>query len=405
MNPSTTNPQAWLRAPRAPVEDWCRRLAWCWAAILCLCILRAEEPIHVWPSLEDANGTWQLRIRFEMPERHYLYAERLSIAMSEAGRREEFILPAPTTQVELAGGKARLVYAHTFEAIRPLGGATPEPLTLLVHYQGCDGDNCFMPRARRWRLEPGNIPHELDAIDAPDEASPPEPWKTLATGFNVAAQGGGAPSDDEWKKFLRAIPDSAFDRVPAAPGQWRSRILLGASGAALALGIAFAWLGRSGRLAATLRSRHPASLAIIAAAAFAAGFLLERRSESAPRSGTSPNVALDVRNDPKTSRLLAQALEDARRSGQSIFVTFWTTQSDPASGASQPPLSKSVEAQLSKFVQLNLHIGDPMDSPARELCGFFSIRSLPAYLVLTSKAEPEPIPAPGAHCEPNHQVK
>lgn len=380
-------------------------LAWIgpWLVLL---TVQADDPIRVWPALEEADGAWQLRVRFEMPARHYLYAERLSIAMSEAGRHEDFTLPPPTTQVESADGTVRLVHARTFEAIRRLGPSTPEPMTLLLHYQGCDGDNCFMPRARRWRLEPGSIPHELESTEAPEDASPTGPWKSLATDFNIVAQGGGTPTEAEWTRFLQAIPERPAASQHSRTEPLRARLLLGASGAALALCLGFAWLGRAQRLPARLTAKNPAWLAGAFAVVFAAGFLLERSGDSHPPTGTPAQLTLTARSEPPTEQLLAQALDDARRSGRPVFVTFWTTDSAPlAAGTHRGGWPEVVDRQLSRFVRLNLRIDDPQASPARELCGFFSIRGLPAYLVLVSKADPEPIPGPGAHCEPNHQVK
>ncbi len=342
----------------------------------------AQDPFKVRPALKQLGDNWTVHIEFEVPSNHRLYAEQLAVHFSEGGRLEDVQLPTPNAHFEAVSAQARLVYDHSFQATRSFGPALPEPITLTVHYQGCEGNTCFLPRSRRWRLAPGAEPQELDLRDPEDETPLPGSWKTLAEGSQVAGKGGGLPTETTWMDFIKtSVPSVAEDEVLTSVA--RSRLFLFFGGASLALAMGLRRFMQVRRPASDGLFRWTSVGLLLLSGALITGFLRERWPQT-PRIGQGWSLRAERTDSTETQ--LTQALVAAQAKGRPVLMIFWASWSEPCSLAMKTLKSPQLIAPLQQLNRVDIQVDDLQTSPIRELCSYFSIRSLPAYLVLVPKS-------------------
>lgn len=344
----------------------------------------AQDAVQVKPVLAREGENWVLRIHFEVPPGYMLYAEQLAFLFSDQGRLEEFQLPHPRTYFEATTQQARLVYAASFDAVHAFGTAVPEPITLTAHYQGCEGATCFMPRVRRWRLVADQSAMELETRDVVEDAPMPAGWSRLVEGFTIAGKGGGVPEESEWTRFLEQASS-----VPAGQGALeavaRSRLFLAFAGASFAVAFGL-------RRVAQLRRPHPMRLMRGTSVAMAFlggclvyGFIQQRVLSRTHASASSVEVKGEMTQT--TQNLLAQALTDAESKQRPVVLVMWAPWSVASKKATKLLTTEAVQAQLQDFTCIQLEVEDLQASPLRELLGFFSVRTVPAYLVLKPKGK------------------
>lgn len=342
----------------------------------------AQDPFKVRPALKQLGDNWTVCIEFEVPPNHRLYAEQLAVHFSEGGRLEHVQLPPPIAHFEAVSAQARLVYDHSFQATRSFGTALPEPITLTVHYQGCEGNNCFLPRSRRWRLAPGAEAQELDLRDPEDETPLPGSWKTLAEGFQVAGKGGGLPTETTWVSFIKAsVPAVPEDEVLTSVA--RSRLFLFFGGASLALAMGLRRFVQVRRPASDGLFRWTSGGLFLLSGALITGFFRERWPQT-PRIGLGWSLRAELTDSTETQ--LTQALVAAQAKGRPVLMVFWASWSEPCTLAMDTLKSPRLIAPLQPLNRIDIQVDDLQTSPIRELCNYFSIRSLPAYLVLVPKS-------------------
>jgi thiol:disulfide interchange protein len=368
--------------------------------MICLLPARSQDPFVVQPSLGMEGETWVLKVRFEVPPGHHLYSEHLAFLFSDRGRLEEFELPSPLTHYEQTLGQARLVYSHSFEAVHRFSGAQPEPILLTIHYQGCEGANCFMPRTRRWRVAAGTQAEEVDVKEVSEDMPLQGAWKRLVEEFAVVGKGGGVPSRTEWEVFLgksfgKPLDDKVLESVA------RSRLYLALGGAFLALGLAMRRYAAMHRPVPMRLVRGTSVGLLVLACGLVVGFFHERW----PNPGVYDSRPLSVRGEisPSTENPLAQALTLAQAKDRPLVLYVWSNWSESCRKASQSlglePLQGAVPPVFQNATVVRVEVEDLRASPVRELCGFFSIRNIPAYVVLKPKSQRLALSTPGAACD------
>jgi thiol:disulfide interchange protein len=325
---------------------------------------------------------WVLRVAFEVPPGHHLYSEQLAFLFSDRGRLEEFELPTPTIHFDTASQQARSVYSRSFVAVHRFGTAKPEPIQLTLNYQGCEGANCFMPKMRRWKLQAGQAPMEVEVREGIEETPLQGGWKRLMEDFAVVGKGGGLMTEGDWGVFLEKSLGSPLEdkRLESVA---RSRLFLMFGGAALALGIAM-------RRYAQLRHPEPLRLVrgtsvglMVLAFGLVAGFFRERW----PRgdNGDPYDVSMRGESNPVVENRLAQLLAQSKAKNRPVVVYFWAPWSESCQSVTRVLATPRLQALLEGVTVLRLEADDLRGSPIRELFGFFSVRSVPAYLVLKPK--------------------
>jgi len=192
------------------------------AALLFLSTLisHAESPFKVTPSLETKDGVRALRVGFDVPANHFLYADKLSLTLNGTADPTRFTLPEPTLEFDKFSRQQKRVYAKPFEASAALSGSVPADLSLALHYQGCDDANCYFPEDRTFRFAADGTPTEVEPETASELPSPPGEWRQLAENFTVTARSSGYLNERGFLDFL----DRAEAQAPAAEAA------LGASG-------------------------------------------------------------------------------------------------------------------------------------------------------------------------------
>lgn len=341
-----------------------------------------QDPFRVTPRLELEGERWVLKVNFELPPGHHLYSEHLAFLFSDRGRLEEFELPLPTTHYEVTSRQARLVYSRSFEAIYRFSSVQPEPIVLTVHYQGCEGANCFMPRTRRWRVIGGGVPEEVEVREASDEAPLRGAWKRLVEDFTVVGKGGGLPSSAEWATFLeRSIAKPLGEKRLEAVA--RSRLFLVFGGAALALGLAMRRYALMRRPLPMRLVRGTSAGLMLLALGLVAGFFHERWPAS--RSLDSAEIAIRGDFTQANENQLAQVLAEAQAKERPVVLYVWSNWSESCGKASRMLGSEPLLGLLQDVTLVRVEAEDLRMSPLREVCGFFSIRNIPAYVVLTPK--------------------
>lgn len=389
--PMKRSPAYWIIRVLPRFGETLGRLARRWSGFGCVAILLwlsiripavGQDPFRVAPSLSLDGERWVLKVKFELPPGHHLYSEHLAFLFSDRGRLEEFEMPPPATHYEVTSRQARLVYSQSFEAVYRFSSVQPEPIVLTVHYQGCEGANCFMPRTRRWRVMGGAMPEELEARETTEESPLQGAWKRLVEDFTVVGKGGGLPPASEWAVFLeRSIGKPLGEKRLESVA--RSRVFLVFGGAALALGLAM-------RRYALMRRPLPMRLVrgtsiglMVMACGLVAGFFHERW----PARRSTDLVELAWRGDftQSNENQLAQALVMAQAQDRPVVLYVWSNWSESCGKASRMLGAEPLLGLLQDVTLVRLEAEDLRASPLRELCSFFSIRNIPAYVVLRPK--------------------
>lgn len=162
----------------------------------------AQSPFSVAPSWQTTEQGRVLQVWFEVPPGHFLYADKTSLSVEEAGLAGAFALPEPTTTMDPFSGTPKRVYAASFAATCPWSAEAGRPFTLVVRYQGCDEANCFFPEDRRFRAGADGSFREVEADGSPAQATRETEWKSLAHGFTVAARASGYLNERQFLNFL-----------------------------------------------------------------------------------------------------------------------------------------------------------------------------------------------------------
>jgi len=132
-----------------------------WLALLALAVAQPIDPFHVdvqWTP--QADGAGRLILVWKVPAEHYLYADALGVRVEGAVVKPEKLAPRDRLHDAFSDGE-REALTHDFtDAYQVTGGSGAEQV-LTIDYQGCNHQLCFLPKTRRFRLNPKGGVSEL----------------------------------------------------------------------------------------------------------------------------------------------------------------------------------------------------------------------------------------------------
>lgn len=167
----------------------------------------ADSPFVVKPSVERSAVSRELVLRFEFPEKHILYREKLQLLSETPGFTNEMRLPASQKIVDKFTQHEKDVFTASFSATLTLPSDFTTPLKLNLHLQGCDEANCYFPEERRLSITPSGVVTWIE-----EEGEPPAvaatrgdaaDWQKLSDRFIVAGRGSGYMGNSEFLSFLK----------------------------------------------------------------------------------------------------------------------------------------------------------------------------------------------------------
>jgi thiol:disulfide interchange protein len=230
---------------------------------------QVTDPFGLSLSVSEANGGRELAVAFRVPDAHYLYAEKLDIAVEGGGVRPADI-PVPLAKADPLSGDMVDVYSHDFVLRYHLDGGALEDMTVTVGYMGCNQQLCFMPQSRQFRLDAAGrgverIPGEGGPVPAEDRSG------DVFAGLRMTGRAAGYLSRAEFLSFV--------ERVESGRGLERGWLEEQVAGRGIWIGILAILLGGLAlNLTPCVLPMIPVNIAIIGAGAQAGsrrrGFLL-----------------------------------------------------------------------------------------------------------------------------------
>ena len=124
------------------------------------------------PPAPQPDGQALATLTFSVAPDHLLYADRTTVSFSGEGGTARF--PVPQEKPDPFEGNLVKVYgpgAHDVTVILPDSANMATAAELIMQYQGCSSQTCFMPESKRFPLGPGAIAQPMIG-SAPVSASP-----------------------------------------------------------------------------------------------------------------------------------------------------------------------------------------------------------------------------------------
>lgn len=161
-----------------------------------------QQPFKVQAKLVDGDGGAKLvAIEFTVPPHHYLYHEQLSVTLADSGGALIPVNPPkPKKKYDTTFEKEMEIYDHSFGMVYKLSNVEL-PATVLVAYQGCSADACFLPTEETFSLGGESIKTASGPETGGTERTTGE-WEALADNFELAGKQVGYMSSDKFLAFL-----------------------------------------------------------------------------------------------------------------------------------------------------------------------------------------------------------
>ena len=203
------------------------------APILCLVLATvgfasAQSPFGVTAGL-SAGEPPELRVNLSVADGHYLYADRLTITPAPPARLVPISIPKPEQKQDPFLGEVVTAYKHDAQFVyRVEGMAGSEEIVVLVSYQGCSEEMCYLPETHRLTVSTVGSGIRDDA----------EGSTTGVDGVRVVARASGYLPAEEFIAFLNAADEPEQDKLAAIldeHGIWLLVIAILAGGLALNL--------------------------------------------------------------------------------------------------------------------------------------------------------------------------
>jgi thioredoxin:protein disulfide reductase len=191
------------------------RISWVIAFLVILCFLplngaRAASPFSVTAALETRDSVPVVRVAFEIPAKHFLYADHLKVEASGA-TLTPLNVPEPETIFDKLSGENKRVYGKNFDAVYKLAGSH-DTVDVKVNFQGCNETLCFFPETKTFNLSLGQPAGAKTQADERTSAKYSDDWKILLGKFNVAASESGYLKKDAFLAFLdKAVSGGSGD--------------------------------------------------------------------------------------------------------------------------------------------------------------------------------------------------
>lgn len=187
-----------------------------------------ESPFHLKPSVEQSEGKATLRIKFDFPAGHYVYAEKLHFTDMARQAELSFTVPSPTQITDKHSRSSKLVHASSFVVERPLGLSSSEVLSLRVQWQGCSEEACFLPESREWLVRGDGVVTEASVGEV--AAGTPGPQRANTNDWTVVSRSTGFVDTQSFLTWLDRSakgqePTGGLLKVPG--GFWSSLMTVG----------------------------------------------------------------------------------------------------------------------------------------------------------------------------------
>lgn len=189
-------------------------------------LIRAQEksPFEVQSEIHSQEGLDLIRVHFDVPEGHYLYADRLRFEIQGWDSEIPVDLPEAKLVHDRYSSKQKRVYQNDFSAKIVLNSSSMKPIELTVSFQGCNQGQCFFPETRVFVLsDDGSTEAPHPGMSTAAHPLLPEPeWKLLVGRFRVVGAASGYLDEDRFLSFLDQNPDappSGFD-LKSIVGKW-----------------------------------------------------------------------------------------------------------------------------------------------------------------------------------------
>ena len=147
---------------------------------------RAGSPFSVTAVLENRDSLPVVRVAFEIPAKHFLYADQLKVESSDGATLSPMNVPEPVMVFDKLSGEKKNVYGKSFEAVYKVEGAR-DKVDITVSYQGCNETMCFFPERKTFNLSLGQTAGQITESAEQKSLQSSEDWKTLLGQFRVAA--------------------------------------------------------------------------------------------------------------------------------------------------------------------------------------------------------------------------
>ncbi|MDR0993423.1 MAG: hypothetical protein LBN38_02495, partial [Verrucomicrobiota bacterium] len=185
------------------------RRAALWGAVLIgpLAAAVSASPIEVTAARQDEEGPPSLRISFDFPARHFVYAG-FSVADGKERPLTPLHVPEPDRHapMDLAAS-----YTTPFCAWYTL----PEDGIAVVSFQGCSDSMCFLPESKRFRVE-GPTATQTAQEEQPERTAAADSWQDRLARRGAQRLLSGYADADDFLRFLHDAPEPL--RTPSA---WR----------------------------------------------------------------------------------------------------------------------------------------------------------------------------------------
>lgn len=132
--------------------------------LLC-CVLHAQSdiPFSVVADLNEGESGYILSIKFNVSEGSYLYKDQIKVDVPVSA--EVDLVPRSIPEAKLKYDqfleKELAIYAHDVKFVYSLSGKPGFPLEVIVRYQGCNNELCFLPSSKTFSLYPDDAVKEV----------------------------------------------------------------------------------------------------------------------------------------------------------------------------------------------------------------------------------------------------
>lgn len=184
------------------------------------------EPFQVSLKLEkSSDGQNLLAITYSIQENNYIYVNQMKVT-ADGVQLSPLEIPSPFKKKDPATGELKEVYKESFTAKYPINSKIEKPVRIVVGFQGCNDETCFLPQEETFILLPdGKIDRSAPSASEADTqgtASPKESptvetspnaqvssstsdWKELASKFQIVGTDVGYKNKNQFLEFLDRV--------------------------------------------------------------------------------------------------------------------------------------------------------------------------------------------------------
>ena len=183
-----------------------RKITWSFLLLLVVVIAgmaQFDNPFSATAKLEKgSDGAYRVKVDFEVPSGMELHTAKVSAP-------GDVLIPEKIAKGEIGKdpvtGEKVEAYKHDFSFVYKVAPAAIFPLKVMVNYQGCREDSCFMPRSETFELSPdSSAATEIAASDSKNAGD-------ILAGFKIAGTDYGYKKADEFIKFLDRVESGKSD--------------------------------------------------------------------------------------------------------------------------------------------------------------------------------------------------